>query len=131
MYKNLKNNIIRETYAAVRIQKCFRHFLNGRKIRNQMKYIYKNIWKLKSFVVMCALDDTPFIYSKSYKEYVNNVYNSIQVWIHLDSDDEEDYYLSKKQILMIEELQRKPHIYYIDIKNLLKSLTLDQIQLIQ
>ena len=29
---------ISETDAAVRIQKCFRHFLNGRKIRNQMKY---------------------------------------------------------------------------------------------
>ena len=80
---------------------------------------------------MCALDDTPFIYSKSYKDYVNHIYNSIQVWIHQDSDDEEDYYLSTKQILMIEEIQKKPHIYYRDIKNLLKSLTLDQIQLIQ
>ena len=122
---------ISETDAAVRIQKCFRHFLNGRKIRNQMKYEYKNIWKLKSFSVMCALDNTPFIYSKSYKNYVNNIYNSIQVWFHQDSDDEEDYYLSTKQILMIQKIQKKSNIYYIDIKNLLKSLTLDQIQLIQ
>ena len=24
--------------SIIKIQKCFRHFLNGRKIRNEMKY---------------------------------------------------------------------------------------------
>ena len=77
---------------------------------------------------MCA---SPFHYCKSYKDYVNNVYKSIQIWINQDSDDEEDYSLSKQQIKKIKILQKKPHIYYQDIKDLLKSLTLDQIQFIQ
>ena len=95
-----------------------------------MKY-NKNIWKLKSFAVRCTLDDTPFLYRRSYKDYVNNVYNSIQVWLHQDSDDEEDYSLSTKQILKIQEVQKKSRIYYIDIKNLLKQLTINQLQFIQ
>jgi hypothetical protein len=117
--------------AALRIQHCFRHFLKGRRVRNIMKYKHRNLWKLKSFAVMSALDDTSFIYCKSYKEYVDRVYKSIEVWIHQDSDDEEDYSLSTEQIAMIDELKQKSHIYYRDIKKLLKMLTLDQLQLIQ
>jgi hypothetical protein len=117
--------------SVVLIQRSFRHFLNGRRLRNNMKYKHKNIWKLKSFAVRCALDKDAYLSCKNNREYVDKVYNSIQVFIHQDSDDEEDYSLSEQQITIINELKKKPHIYNIDIKNMLKGLTLDQLQFIQ
>ena len=115
----------------IKIQKWVRHILKGRKIRNYIKYKYKNVFKLKSFVIRCALNDASFIYCKNYKDYVKNVFNSIQVWIHQDSDDDEDYSLSSDQITVIENILKKPCIVFTDVKTVLQCLTIDQIQFIQ
>ena len=120
-----------ELKAAIKIQKCFRHFINGRQKRFEMRYNCKNVWKLKSFAVRCALDENTFLYSKSYRQYLTNVYNSLNVWLHKDSDDVCDYSLSKQQYEIFETLQKKEHISFFVIKILLKSLTLDQLQFIQ
>ena len=117
--------------AAIKIQRYFRHFLEGRRIRERLKYNVHNIWNLKSYAVMCVLDNRLFLRLKSYREYVDRVYKSIQVWLHQDSDDEEDYSLTDQQIDKIRYLQEKSHINYKDIKNLLKLLTIDQLQFIQ
>jgi hypothetical protein len=115
--------------SVVKIQRCFRHFIKGRIIRNRMKYTVNKIWTLKPFVVACKLDSINFL-SKSYKDYVNNVYGSIEIWLHQDSDDETDVSFSKEQLLIIKNMQEKKHIFFKDIKNLLKVLTLNQLEFV-
>ena len=115
--------------SVVKIQRCFRHFIKGRIIRNRMKYTVNKISTLKPFVVACKLDSINFL-SKSYKDYVNNVYGSIEIWLHQDSDDETDVSFSKEQLLIIKSIQEKKHIFFKDIKNLLKVLTLNQLEFI-
>ena len=125
---NMNMNIISK---IIKIQKWVRHFLKGKKIRNNMKYQYKGLFKLKSFVIRCALDDFTFTYCKSYKKYIENVYNSIEVLINQDSDDEENYSLSFDQITIIKNILKKSRITFLDVKTVLKQLSIDQIQFIQ
>lgn len=129
--ESTQTEYIERVKCAQKIQKCFRHFLLGRKIRNEMKYSCKNVWKLKSFAVRCALDESAFLYAGSYKNYVNNVYKSIEVWLHQDYDDDEDYRLTNTQRLEFEKIKKLGRIVFADIKELLKCLTLGQIQQIQ
>ena len=96
-----------------------------------MKYQYKALFKLKSFVIRCALDDVTFTYCKSYKNYIENVYNSIEVLINQDSDDEENYSLSFNQITIIKNILKKLRVTFLDVKTVLKHLSIDQIQFIQ
>jgi hypothetical protein len=116
--------------SVIKIQKWFRHCLKGKKIRNDMKYKYKQLFKLKSFVIRCVLDSNTFIYCKSYKDYINHIYNSIEVWINLDEDDEENYSFSLNQKTVIENILKKSHVNFNDVKTSLKTLTIDQLQFI-
>jgi hypothetical protein len=115
--------------SVVKIQRCFRHFIEGRIIRKKMKYTVNKICTLKSFVVACKLDSINFL-SKNYKDYVKNVYGSIEIWLHQDSDDESDVSFSEEQLLIIKNIREKKHIFFKDIKNLLKALTLNQLEFI-
>lgn len=114
--------------SIIKIQKWFRHCLKGKKIRNNMKYKYKRLFNLKSFVIKCILDSNTFIYSKSYKDYIKHIYNSIEVWIHLDEDDDENYSLSFNQKTVIENILKQSTIDFGDVKTALKTLTIHQLQ---
>jgi hypothetical protein len=59
------------------------------------------------------------------------VYNSIEVLINQDSDDEENYSLSFDQITIIKNILKKSRITFLDVKTVLKQLSIDQIQFIQ
>ena len=116
--------------SAIKIQNCFRHFIRGRSLRKSMKYKYKNIWEIKSFAVMSVLDSPNFTYSKSYKDFINYIYNSLETCLYQDSDDECEVALSKKQLLEIRDIQKKYNILFNDIKSFLKSLSIDQLKYI-
>ena len=114
--------------SVIKIQKWFRHCLKGKKIRINMKYKYKRLFNLKSFVIKCILDSNTFIYSKSYKDYIKHIYNSIEVWIHLDEDDDENYSLSFNQKTVIENILKQSIVDFGDVKTALKTLTIHQLQ---
>ena len=116
--------------SAIKIQNCFRHFIRGRCIRKNMKYKYKNIWRIKSFVVMNILDSPNFIYSKSYKDFIKYIYNSVEAYSYQDSDDESEIALNNRQVVEIKYIIEKNNILFNDIKSFLKSLSIDQLKYI-
>ena len=81
---------VKNISSAIKIQRFFRHFINGRKLRNQMKYKYNKIWKFKPFLVRCVLDGINFRYSTSYFKYIEHIYNNIEIWSHKGSDAYDD-----------------------------------------
>lgn len=116
---------------AIIIQRIYRHHRNGRRKRKEIERKYRLfIWKCKRFQVERKLDSTPYMYSKTNRSYVDRIYDKINVSLHQDSDDEEDYSLTTDQNIILNSVKIKQNIYKRDIRKILSSLTLAQLQFV-
>ena len=129
MLRNVSQEYLNEN--AVIIQRIYRHHRKGRKHRKRITILYRRfIWKCKRFQVELKLDSNPYIHSKTSRDYINRIYNRLNVSLHQDSDDDEDYSLTNNQLNIINRVKKNEHIYKRDIRNILSSLTLTQLKFV-
>ena len=129
MWRKLSQEYLNEN--SIIIQRIYRHHRKGRKHRKRITRRHRRfIWKCKRFQVELKLDSNPYMYSTTSRDYINRIYNRLNVSLHQDSDDDEDYSLTNNQLNVINKVRKNEHIYKRDIRKILSSLTLAQLQFV-
>ncbi len=122
------------TNKIITIQRAYRHHLEGKKHRQELKNKHIDILHdFKPFRISLMWDESDYYRykSKSYRQFLELVVRCINVLYHPDEDDTESYMLTQEQSDLIQNTLYKDHIYRKDVNKIFRSLSVHQIMLIR